>query len=110
VSVNRTQALVLGFFALIWTSLVAIFAAAPEVYYQVPKLSSAGAGFHRPTWRGVVFKAAPHGSGPRLGKLPQTLLPSTRLERAGSAATDRFAWASSGGLRCAAGRPSVPGS
>jgi len=28
VSINRTQALVLGFFALTWTSLVAIFAAA----------------------------------------------------------------------------------
>jgi hypothetical protein len=35
---------VLGFFVLTWTSLVAIFAAAPEVYYQAPKLSSAGAG------------------------------------------------------------------
>jgi hypothetical protein len=44
VSINRTQALVLGFFALTWTSLVAIFAAAPEVYYQALKLSSAGAG------------------------------------------------------------------
>ncbi len=43
-SINRTQALVLGFFALTWTSLVAIFAAAPEVYYQALKLSSAGAG------------------------------------------------------------------
>jgi hypothetical protein len=44
VSINRTQALVLGFFALTWTSLVAIFAAAPEIYYQALKLSSAGAG------------------------------------------------------------------
>jgi hypothetical protein len=44
VSVNRTQGLVLGFFALTWTSLVAIFAAAPEVYYRALKLSSAGVG------------------------------------------------------------------
>ena len=43
-SINRTQALVLGFFALSWTSLVATFAAASEVYYQALKLSSAGAG------------------------------------------------------------------
>ncbi len=43
-SINRTQALVLGFFALTWTSLVAIFVAAPQVYYRALKLSSAGAG------------------------------------------------------------------
>ena len=32
--VNPTQALVLGFFVLVWAGLVAIFAAAPEVYGQ----------------------------------------------------------------------------
>jgi hypothetical protein len=44
VTINRTQALVLGFFALVWTTLVALFAVAPEVYYRAMKLSSAGAG------------------------------------------------------------------
>ena len=44
VTVNRTQALVLGFFALVWASLVVLFAAAPEVYYRAMKLSSAGVG------------------------------------------------------------------
>jgi hypothetical protein len=44
VTINRTQALVLGFFVLVWATLVALFAVAPEVYYQVMKLSSAGAG------------------------------------------------------------------
>jgi hypothetical protein len=32
VTINRTQALVLGFFVLVWVSLLAIFAVAPEVY------------------------------------------------------------------------------
>jgi putative Mn2+ efflux pump MntP len=36
--VNRTQALVLGFFLLVWTGLVVILAAAPEVYDQTLKL------------------------------------------------------------------------
>ncbi len=40
--VNRTQALVLSFFALVWTSLVAIFAAAPEAYEQAMRLPSSG--------------------------------------------------------------------
>ena len=44
VTINRTQALVLGFFLLVWASLVAIFLAVPEVYYRAMKLSSAGAG------------------------------------------------------------------
>ena len=43
-TINRTQALVLGFFVLVWASLVVLFAATPEVYYRVLKLSSAGAG------------------------------------------------------------------
>ena len=36
---NRTQALVLGFFLLVWAGLVALLAAAPEVYAQTLKLS-----------------------------------------------------------------------
>jgi hypothetical protein len=44
VTINRTQAVVLGFFILVWASLVAIFALAPDVYYRALKLSSAGAG------------------------------------------------------------------
>jgi len=31
VTINRTQALVLGFFVLVWATLVALFAVAPEV-------------------------------------------------------------------------------
>jgi hypothetical protein len=44
VTVNRTQALVLGFLALVWATLVVLFAVAPEVYYRAMKLSSAGVG------------------------------------------------------------------
>ena len=43
-TINRTQALVLGFFLLVWATLVVLFAVAPEVYYRAMKLSSAGAG------------------------------------------------------------------
>jgi hypothetical protein len=43
--VNRTQALVLGFFLLLWASLVAILAAAPAVYDQALRLPP---GEHRP--------------------------------------------------------------
>ena len=43
-TINRTQALVLGFFALVWAALVVLFTAAPEVYYRTMQLSSAGAG------------------------------------------------------------------
>ena len=39
---NRTQKLVLGFFALAWVSLVAILAAAPEIYDQALKLPDGG--------------------------------------------------------------------
>ena len=42
--INRTQALVLGFFVVVWVSLVVLFAVAPEVYYRAMKLSSAGTG------------------------------------------------------------------
>ena len=42
-AINRTQALVLGFFVLAWASLVAIFAAAPEVYDQALGLPSSDA-------------------------------------------------------------------
>jgi hypothetical protein len=40
-AINRTQALVLGFFVLAWASLVVLFAAAPEVYGRALGLSSA---------------------------------------------------------------------
>ena len=43
VAINRTQALVVGFFVLAWTSLVALFVAVPEVYGRALGLSSAGA-------------------------------------------------------------------
>ncbi len=36
--VNRTQALVLSFFVLVWMSLIVIFAVAPEVYEQALRL------------------------------------------------------------------------
>ena len=42
-AINRTQALVLGFLVLVWASLVAIFAAAPEVYDQALRLPSSDA-------------------------------------------------------------------
>jgi len=40
--VNRTQALVLGFFLVAWVSLLVILAAAPEVYDQALRLPAAG--------------------------------------------------------------------
>ena len=40
---NRTQALVLGFFGLAWASLVVLFALAPDVYGRALRLSSAEA-------------------------------------------------------------------
>jgi hypothetical protein len=43
VTINRTQALVLGFFGLVWATLVVLFTVAPEVYYQAMKLPSTGA-------------------------------------------------------------------
>jgi cell division protein FtsW (lipid II flippase) len=51
--VNRTQALVLGFFLLVWAGLVVILAAAPEVYSRTLKLP---AGNHR--WAELAFLAA----------------------------------------------------
>jgi hypothetical protein len=44
VTINRTQALVLGFFGLVWATLVVLFTVAPEIYYQAMKLPSTGAG------------------------------------------------------------------
>jgi hypothetical protein len=38
VTVNRTQALVLGFFLVVWVSLLVILAAAPEVFDQALRL------------------------------------------------------------------------
>jgi hypothetical protein len=48
--VNRTQALVLGFFLMALTSLVVILAAAPEVYDQALRLPS-----DSPRWVALVF-------------------------------------------------------
>jgi hypothetical protein len=42
-AINRTQALVLSFFILAWTSLVVLFVAAPDVYGRALELSSAEA-------------------------------------------------------------------
>ena len=41
---NKTQALVIGFFGLAWASLVVLFALAPDVYGRALGLSSAEAG------------------------------------------------------------------
>ena len=38
VTVNRTEALVLGFFLVVWVSLLLIFVAAPEVFDQALRL------------------------------------------------------------------------
>lgn len=48
--VNRTQALVLGFFLMAVTSLVVILAAAPEIYDQVLRLPS-----DSPRWVALIF-------------------------------------------------------
>ena len=40
VTVNRTQALVLGFFLVVWVSLLVILVAAPEVFDQALRLPS----------------------------------------------------------------------
>lgn len=42
VKVNRTQALVLGFFLVVWVSLLAILMVAPEVYDQALSLPGDG--------------------------------------------------------------------
>jgi hypothetical protein len=39
VIVNRTQALILGFFLMVWGSLVVILVATPEVYDQALRLA-----------------------------------------------------------------------
>src|SRR5215218_4478779 len=51
--VNRTQALVLGFFLMVSASLVVILAAAPEVYDQAFKLPPSW-----PRWAEIAFLAA----------------------------------------------------
>ena len=43
-TINRTQALVLGFFLVVWATLVVLFAVVPGDYYRAMDLSSAGAG------------------------------------------------------------------
>jgi hypothetical protein len=60
--VNRTQALVLGFFLLAVTSLVVILAAAPEVYDQALRLAGRNKGGDRPP-RGTDW--LPHTAGHR---------------------------------------------
>jgi chromate transport protein ChrA len=50
--VNRTQALVLGFFLMALTSLVVILAAAPEIYDQALRLGS-----DSPRWVALIFLA-----------------------------------------------------
>ena len=44
VTINRTQALVLGFFLVVWATLMVLFAVVPGDYYRAMNLSSAGAG------------------------------------------------------------------
>jgi cell division protein FtsW (lipid II flippase) len=51
--VNRTQALVLGFFLTVMASLVVIRAAAPEVYNQALRLPPSW-----PRWAGIAFLLA----------------------------------------------------
>jgi hypothetical protein len=53
VRVNRTQALVLGFFLMALASLVVILIAAPEVYDQALRLPS-----DSPRWMALTFLAA----------------------------------------------------
>jgi hypothetical protein len=50
--VNRTQALVLGFFVMVLASLVLILVAAPEVYEQALRLPASW-----PAWAALVFVA-----------------------------------------------------
>jgi len=50
--VNRTQALVLGFFLMVWASLVVILAAAPEVYEQALSFPPGW-----PRWAPIAFLA-----------------------------------------------------
>ncbi len=51
--VNRTQALVLGFFLMVLASLVVILAVAPEVYEQALRLPPSW-----PRWAALAFLAA----------------------------------------------------
>jgi hypothetical protein len=51
--VNRTQALVLGFFLMVLVSLVVILAVAPEVYDQALRLPPSW-----PRWAAIAFVAA----------------------------------------------------
>jgi len=50
--VNRTQALVLGFFLMVLTSLVVILAAAPDIYNQALRLPS-----NSPRWMALTLLA-----------------------------------------------------
>ena len=61
--VNRTQALVLGFFLVAWMSLLTILVAAPEVYDQALRLPGAGGAAE------IAFLAALTGSSCCLSSL-----------------------------------------
>ena len=50
---NRTQKLVLSFFALAWVSLVAPLAWAPETYDQAPRLPGASHRLAEPSFLGA---------------------------------------------------------
>jgi hypothetical protein len=52
VKVNRTQGLVLGFFLVVWVSLLAILMAAPEVYDQALSLPGDGGAAESRSWPG----------------------------------------------------------
>ena len=43
-TINRTQAIVLGFFLVVWATLMVLFAVVPGDYDRAMNLSSAGAG------------------------------------------------------------------
>lgn len=56
VVINRTQALVLGFFLLVWVAVIAILVVAPGVYEQTLRKAPGGAGTAE-----IVFVAALSG-------------------------------------------------
>ena len=53
-TVNRTQALVLGFFLVVWVSLLVILVAAPEVFDQALRLPTIIVWWSSPSWRACL--------------------------------------------------------
>ncbi len=53
-NLNRTQVLVLGFFAAAWLSLVTILIAAPEIYHQALRLPDGRGGVWAPGFLAVL--------------------------------------------------------